>query len=241
MPRRCGVATSLETEVPALSWLDQFPTPGPRLNWRSRSSSGAEDVTWLKNNASASSTRLMACSARRRPSRVTLKCPQRTGGLLSVEPKSDKGKRTIGIPSQLVVALRAHRQAQREERMAAGSLWQDHGLVSSSPAGGKVDPRTDWAEWKAILQAAGVLDARLHDARHTAATLLLEQNVDARVVMEILRHSADLADAGYLPARPAEAHHRRHRAGRRRALFAGCNHRCTIHERLIFPCYQRSC
>jgi len=73
--------------------------------------------------------------------------------------------------------------------MAAGSLWQDHGLVFTSPAVGKVDPRRDWAEWKAILQAAGVHDARLHDARHTAATLLLEQNVDARVVMEILGHS----------------------------------------------------
>jgi integrase len=116
-------------------------------------------------------------------------CPERTGGLLFVEPKSEKGKRTIGLPSQLVLALRAHRQAQREERMAAGSLWQDHGLVFSTSTGGKIDPRRDWAEWKSILQAAGVHDARLHDARHTAATLLLEQGVDARVVMEILGHS----------------------------------------------------
>jgi integrase len=118
-----------------------------------------------------------------------LKCPTRTGGLLFVEPKSEKGKRTIGIPSQLVVALRAHRQSQREERMAAGSLWQDDGLVFATPTGGKIDPRRDWAEWKDILRTAGVHDARLHDARHTAATLLLEQGVDARVVMEILGHS----------------------------------------------------
>ena len=73
--------------------------------------------------------------------------------------------------------------------MAPGSLWQDHGLVFTSPTGGKIDPRRDWAQWKAILQAAGVHDARLHDARHTAATLLLEQGVDACVVMEILGHS----------------------------------------------------
>ena len=118
-----------------------------------------------------------------------LKCPERTGGLLFVEPKSEKGRRTIGIPSQLVLALRAHRQAQREERMAAGSLWQDHGLVFASVTGGKIDPRRDWAQWKEMLQAAGVHDARLHDTRHTAATLLLEQGVDARVVMEILGHS----------------------------------------------------
>ncbi len=69
-----------------------------------------------------------------------LRCPQRTGGLLFVEPKSEKGKRTIGIPSQLVVALRAHRQAQREERMAAGSLWQDHGLCSPAPPGARSIP-----------------------------------------------------------------------------------------------------
>lgn len=58
--------------------------------------------------------------------------------------------------------------------MAVGSLWQDHGLVFATPTGGKIDPRRDWAEWKEILRAAGVHDARLHDARHTAATLLLE-------------------------------------------------------------------
>jgi integrase len=47
----------------------------------------------------------------------------------------------------------------------------------------------DWEEWKALLKAAGVRDARVHDTRHTAATLLLAQGVDQRVVMEILGHS----------------------------------------------------
>ncbi len=118
-----------------------------------------------------------------------LRCPKRTGGLVFVEPKSEKGKRTIGIPSQLVTALKAHRLAQLEERMAAGALWQDNGLVFAQATGKKLDPRRDWEEWKRILVEAEVHDARLHDARHTAATLLLEQGVDARVVMEILGHS----------------------------------------------------
>lgn len=118
-----------------------------------------------------------------------LKCPKRTGGLVFVEPKTERGRRTIAIPTQLVGALRAHRQAQLVERMAAGPLWQDHGLVFSTLVGGRIDPRRDWAEWKSLLLAAEVHDARLHDARHTAATLLLEQGVDARIVMEILGHS----------------------------------------------------
>ena len=52
-----------------------------------------------------------------------------------------------------------------------------------------MEPRDDWADWKWLCKAAAVRGARLHDARHTAATLLLEQGVDVRVVQEILGHS----------------------------------------------------
>lgn len=45
---------------------------------------------------------------------------------------------------------------------------------------------SDLKQWKQLLVAAGVRDARLHDARHTAATLLLVQGVDARTVMDLL-------------------------------------------------------
>ena len=47
----------------------------------------------------------------------------------------------------------------------------------------------DWDEWHALLKSAGIRRVRVHDARHTAATLLLAQGVDQRVVMEILGHS----------------------------------------------------
>ncbi len=49
--------------------------------------------------------------------------------------------------------------------------------------------RQDWEAWKRLLTVAGVRDARLHDARHTAATLLLQQGVPARVAMQVLGHS----------------------------------------------------
>ena len=52
-----------------------------------------------------------------------------------------------------------------------------------------MDPGRDWKDWKALLERGGVRDARLHDARHTAATLLLQQGVPARVAMEVLGHS----------------------------------------------------
>ncbi len=55
--------------------------------------------------------------------------------------------------------------------------------------GRPIDARRDWLAWKALLKAAGVRDARLHDARHTAATMLLQQGVPARVAMQVLGHS----------------------------------------------------
>ena len=110
-------------------------------------------------------------------------------GLVYDEPKSRAGRRTIMLPNGLLESLRAHRGAQIEERLAAGSLWQEHGLLFAQVNGKPIDTGSDWKSWKALLARAGVRDARLHDARHTAATLLLQQGVPARVAMQILGHS----------------------------------------------------
>ncbi len=110
-------------------------------------------------------------------------------GLVLVPPKSRAGRRSIPLPAELVQSLRAHKSWQMAERLRAGSAWRGHGFVFATPTGSPVDPRNDHATWKRLLQTAGVRTARLHDARHTAATLLLSQGVPARVAMEILGHS----------------------------------------------------
>jgi integrase len=103
-----------------------------------------------------------------------------------VPPKSRAGRRTIALPSPLAQSLRAHRTRQLQDRLAAGSMWVDHNLVFCQPNGRPIDPRADLRDWKRLLQRAGVRDARLHDARHTAATMLLVQGVDPRTVMDLL-------------------------------------------------------
>jgi Phage integrase family len=130
-------------------------------------------------------------------------CPQRTGGGLRLtELKSDKSIRTIALSPQLVADLRAHRAAQLEERVIAGPAWQDGDYVWCQPNGRPIGAQADWDEWKALLKAAGIRDARVHDARHTAATLLLAQGVDQRVVMEILGHSQLSMTARYAHVLP---------------------------------------
>jgi len=50
-------------------------------------------------------------------------------------------------------------------------------------------PETDHQHWLDLLDAAGVPRRRLHDARHTAATLLLVQGVSSAVTMTVLGHT----------------------------------------------------
>jgi integrase len=61
--------------------------------------------------------------------------------------------------------------------------------VFTSPIGSPIDPRNDFREFRKLLARAGLPPVRLHDLRHTAASLLLAKNVPARVVMGILGHS----------------------------------------------------
>lgn len=81
--------------------------------------------------------------------------------------------------------------------MTAEGAYAAHGFVFADRLGGPIDPAADWHEWKALLADAGVRDARVHDGRHTAATLLLAQHVDVRVAQELMGHSSIKVTEGY--------------------------------------------
>jgi integrase len=113
------------------------------------------------------------------------------------ETKSRAGKRAIGLPDQLVELLRQHRAAQDEERRKARQMWSDGDWVFASATGEPLNPNTDYHEWKALLERAGVREARLHDARHTAATMLLALGVPERAAMGIMGWSSTAMAARY--------------------------------------------
>lgn len=114
---------------------------------------------------------------------------QRAEGLVFTEPKTARSRRTVSLPGPLEDALRAHRARQHRERLAAGSIWKNSPCVFTTETGCSIDPRNDYRSFKSLLKSAGLRDARLHDLRHTAASLLLLQGVAPRVVMEVLGHS----------------------------------------------------
>lgn len=111
------------------------------------------------------------------------------GGLTFTEPKTERSRRTVPLPAALVAELRAHRVRQAAERLAAGSLWRDHGLVFPSLFGTPLEPRNALRSLQAVAARAGLGHVKLHTLRHTAASLLLAQGVHPRVTMELLGHS----------------------------------------------------
>jgi len=106
-----------------------------------------------------------------------------------VESKSDKSRRTVPLPQVAVDALKRHRTQQKKERLLAGGKWQKSDLVFTSTLGTPLDERNVRRSFEDLLGAAKLLKMRIHDLRHTCATLLLAQGVHPKVVQETLGHS----------------------------------------------------
>jgi len=114
---------------------------------------------------------------------------QNEAGLVFVEPKTSRSRRTIMLSQRAVSALRHHRARKNEQRLLTGSEWQDLGLVFSNATGGAPDPGWQRQVFQEELKRAGLPRLRFHDLRHTAATLLLSQGVHPKVVSEMLGHA----------------------------------------------------
>jgi integrase len=98
----------------------------------------------------------------------------------------------VRLDRETVAALAAWRKRQAEERLAAGPAWQEHGLAFVDEAGRAPHPETITRWWREAVARARVTPIRLHDARHTAATMMLRAGVPVKVVSQRLGH-ADVA------------------------------------------------
>ena len=111
--------------------------------------------------------------------RTLVKLP--SGGVSKSTPKSKIG-RSITLPSQSIEALRVHRGRQ-------GNLPGNGNFVFCHSEGTPLDPNQITKKFKQVARAAGIVNLRLHDLRHTHATLLLKENTNLKVTSERLGHS----------------------------------------------------
>ena len=111
------------------------------------------------------------------------------GSIRAVELKTVRSRRVLPIASVVVNALRTQFVQQQADRSTAAGAWEEHGLVFTTGRGTPLDGTNVLRDFKRVLKECEIATRRIHDLRHSCATLLLIQGVPARVVMEMLGHS----------------------------------------------------
>jgi integrase len=121
----------------------------------------------------------------------------RVDGQLELDQvKTEASVAVLPIPAPLVTILRGHRKRQFEERFAAGSQWRETGLVFTTALGGPIEPRNVNRLFHRLCETANVPQLRVHDLRHSCATLLFTMGVQPATVQRILRHSSITVTTG---------------------------------------------
>jgi len=106
---------------------------------------------------------------------------ERAGG----DTKTPESRRTLALPRKCVEALREHRVRQAEDRLAAGPLWQDHGLVFASAVGTPMDDHNVRRMFRAITEEAVLGTGWMpREMRHTFVS---ELRVGSALVLPALK------------------------------------------------------
>lgn len=118
------------------------------------------------------------------------------GVTLQSATKTEAGARIIPIPEFLVEIFKLHRIAQDNVKIEEGKNWvgwkyegKQIDLVFTQRSGLPIPSRLDTDRWSDLLKDAGITHTRRYTARHTAATLMLDQMNDIAVVASILGHT----------------------------------------------------
>ncbi len=96
-----------------------------------------------------------------------------------------------------MAALAEHFRAQAEEKALAGELWVEGDWVFATEVGTPIDPRNDLREWVRIIAAARIRRVRIHDLRHSSATLQLVAGTDRRTLQGLFGWSSPVLVARY--------------------------------------------
>ena len=108
--------------------------------------------------------------------------------LIQKSTKGGEGRRTISLDPETMEILRDHRKRQFEERLLAGSIWQESGYIFVTEVGLPIDYGTPTQLFTKTRKRLGLPDQRFHDLRHFHATQLLRAGTPLHVVAQRLGH-----------------------------------------------------
>jgi len=103
--------------------------------------------------------------------------------------KTHRSRRTIALTQETITALKMQKEIVLKAKLGASAHWEDLDLVFPSHNGSPLVAKTDYDNWKRALKLCGVAPRRLHDARHSAATLMYASGVPIETISRALGHS----------------------------------------------------
>jgi integrase len=127
------------------------------------------------------------------------------GAVTESTPKTKTGDRLIWLDAETVRILKEHRTAQLKARLMAGESWQDNDLVFCQSDGTPYKPDAVSRRFKRLAALAGLPVIKLHEGRHSAASLARDAAVDPEIRRRTLGH-ADAAMTAHYTHIEAEAH-----------------------------------
>jgi len=107
-------------------------------------------------------------------------------------PKTAAGRRSVPLDASLLPILRAHKTSQGLERLKSGGAYENHGYLCADELGRPYHPDTISGWFESAVKRSGLRRIRLHDTRHTAASLMLASGVPVKVVSEMLGHASPI-------------------------------------------------
>ena len=106
------------------------------------------------------------------------------------DTKTERSRRTLGLPQMAVDALRAHQGRQAAERLAAGGQWSEQDLVFAARTGGALDAANVRREFKAVCRAAGIgAHWTRRELRHSFVSLMSSSGVPAEEIARLAGHA----------------------------------------------------
>ncbi|MGM9593154.1 MAG: tyrosine-type recombinase/integrase [Candidatus Onthomonas sp.] len=114
---------------------------------------------------------------------------KKKGGAYIFAPLKNDKARTITPAPWVMQLLRTHRSKQNEQRLRAGELWEDSGLVFTDERGHHLAIHTVYSAFKKVAASIGCPDARFHDLRHSYAVAAIRSGDDIKTVQGNLGHA----------------------------------------------------
>ena len=110
------------------------------------------------------------------------------GQIVFKQPKTAKSRRLIALSPSTALVLREHKEVQAKLRQSLGLPFNDADLVFCQYNGEPLLPDTISHAWLKLARRTGLKGIRLHDARHSHASLMLKQGIHPKIVQERLGH-----------------------------------------------------